>query len=88
MIYLLDSNSGNGINSTQVNWMKAMAANIDQHYGAVPAFAFYNKNSAVDFASDFALANVDGIFMGDSPDDNSTTLSDGIYYTPHPNKLQ
>ena len=81
VIYLLDSNSGNGINSTQVNWIKATAANIDQYYGAIPAFAFYNKNSAVDFASDFASANIDGIFMGNSPDDNSTILSNGIYYT-------
>ena len=49
VIYLLDSNSGNGINSTQVNWMKAMEENIDHHYGAVPAFAFYNKKCVINY---------------------------------------
>ena len=80
VIYMLNSNAGTGINQTQVNWMKSVSANIAQYYVDVPAFVCFNS-AASDFASDFAAANVDGVFMGNAPNNNSTTLNNGIYYT-------
>ena len=81
VIFMLDSNGGNGISSSQINWVKSVAANIESYYGSVPAFVFFNKDSATDFSSDFATANIDGVFKGNNPSNNSTTLLDGIYYT-------
>ena len=81
VIFMLDSNAGAGINSAQVEWMKSVISEVESHYGSVPAFVCYHTASGTDFTSDFAAANVDGVFMGNSPNDNSTTLSNGIYYT-------
>ena len=81
VIFMLDSNAGAGINSTQVNWMKSVMAEIKSHYGNVPAFVCYNTESAIDYTADFAAANVDGVFMGNSPNNNDSALSNGIYYT-------
>ncbi|MBQ6980365.1 MAG: metallophosphoesterase [Clostridia bacterium] len=81
VIYMLDSATNNGINSTQVNWVKTQAASVASVYGAVPGFICYNKDVATDFSSDFATANIDGVFKGNSYNDNSSTLSGGIYYT-------
>ena len=81
VIYMLDSATNNGISNAQVNWVKAKAASIASAYGEVPAFIFYNKTTATDYSSDFATANIDGVFMGNSPSDNSSTLSGGITYT-------
>ena len=77
---MLNSNAGAGLNQTQVDWMKSVSANIAQYYADVPAFVCFNS-TASDFASDFAAANVDGVFMGNAPNNNSTTLNNGIYYT-------
>ncbi len=81
VIYMLDSNAGAGIDSTQVDWVKAVAANIANYYSAVPGFVCYNMNSATDFSSDFAAANIDGVFMGNAPEDNSSESLNGICYT-------
>ncbi len=81
VIYMLDSNAGAGISSEQVDWVKEVASNVELYYGAVPGFVCYNKNSATDFSSDFTTANIDGVFMGDSPEDNSSSELNGIYYT-------
>ena len=80
VIYMLNGNAGAGINQTQVDWMKSVSANIAQYYVDVPAFVCFNS-AASDFASDFAAANVDGVFMGNAPSNNSTALNNGIYYT-------
>ncbi len=81
VIYMLDANGDAGINQAQITWMKNTAANISLNYGDVPAFVCYNKTADTSVASDFAAVNVDGVFMGNAPYDNSTTLLDGIYYT-------
>ena len=81
VIYMLDSNAGAGINNAQIEWVKGVASNVALHYGAVPGFVFYNKSSATDFSLDYAAANIDGVFMGDSPNNNSSVETNGIYYT-------
>ncbi|MBO4252120.1 MAG: metallophosphoesterase, partial [Clostridia bacterium] len=81
VIYMLDSATNNGISSAQVNWVKSVAADIEEVYGAVPAFICYNKDVATDFSSDFAAAHIDGVFKGNLPYNNSSTLTGGIYYT-------
>ncbi|MBE7080830.1 MAG: hypothetical protein E7371_06300, partial [Clostridiales bacterium] len=80
VIYMLDSNAGAGVSQSQVNWVKSVSANIAQYYVDIPAFVCFNS-SANDYASDFAIANVDGVFMGNAPSNNSTTLNNGIHYT-------
>jgi hypothetical protein len=81
VIFMMDSNADAGMNSAQVSWMKSVMAEIETHYGNVPAFVCYNTESAINYTADFAAANVDGVFMGNSPNHNDTTLSNGIYYT-------
>ena len=81
VIFMLDSNAGAGINQAQVNWMKSISANLENCYGDVPAFVFTNQAPATTFTANFKAANVDGVFMGNTPSDNSSSLSDGIYYT-------
>ena len=77
VVFLFDS----GICAEQTSWMKGVASDIKAQYGDVPAFALYSNTYSGNFASDFAAANVDGVFMGNSPNDNSTTQVDGISYT-------
>ena len=79
VIYMLDGSAE--IVDAQVNWMKGVALSVEAAYGEVPAFVFSGQNTATDCASDFAAANVDGVFMSNKPEDNSTTLVDGIYFT-------
>ena len=81
VIYMLDSNAGAGINSAQVAWVKEVAANVEACYGDIPGFVFYNTNSVADYSADFATANVDGVFMGNTPNNNSSTEVNGITYT-------
>ena len=81
VIYMLDSNAGAGMNQAQVNWIKTVSASIENCYGKVPAFVFCNQAPATSFAADFKAAGVDGVFMGNNSFDNSSSLSDGIYYT-------
>ncbi|MBO5737667.1 MAG: metallophosphoesterase, partial [Clostridia bacterium] len=81
VLFMLNSNGGAGLSETQVSWMKDVSANVALSYGEVPAFVFCNTNGETSFASDFAAANVDGVFMGNAPYDNSTTVLNGISYT-------
>ena len=81
VIYMLDSATNDGVSVAQVNWVKDVAENLKTVYGTVPAFVCYNKDAATDFTADFVAANIDGVFKGNLPDDNSVTNIGDVYYT-------
>ncbi len=81
VLYMFDGSAGADIDTAQITWMKNVSAGIEASYASVPAFVFTSASSTQSFATDFAVANVDGVFMGNNPDENSTTVVDGISYT-------